>query len=175
MTTTTTRTSMMNILLISFLFSPLISLHLLLIATSSSISSAFTTTSTTLSLSGSSRNFIENKIIVSSLCKRLWHQSQFQLRKRQIQDDDSRQLSLSSKPSLTALNMLSSSSSSDNERQETTLDVSSYMFPTTSTIDDETKDYIMQQTMIRVKDPIQSLDFYCKILGFRLIHYSEVR
>ena len=68
------------------------------------------------------------------------------------------------------------------------LDVSSYMFPTISTTsssstesggngndDDETKDYILQQTMIRIKDPIQSLDFYCKILGFRLIHYSEVR
>ncbi len=37
-----------------------------------------------------------------------------------------------------------------------------------------TEDFIMQQTMIRVKDPIKSLDFYCNVLGFRLIHYSEV-
>jgi hypothetical protein len=39
---------------------------------------------------------------------------------------------------------------------------------------EETKDYIMQQTMVRVKDPVKSLEFYCNILGFRLIHYSEV-
>jgi hypothetical protein len=39
---------------------------------------------------------------------------------------------------------------------------------------DETKEYIMQQTMVRVKDPVKSLEFYCNVLGFRLIHYSEV-
>ena len=33
----------------------------------------------------------------------------------------------------------------------------------------------MQQTMMRVKDPVKSLEFYCNVLGFRLIHYSEVR
>ncbi|KAL7510632.1 hypothetical protein ACHAXN_007625 [Cyclotella atomus] len=38
---------------------------------------------------------------------------------------------------------------------------------------DETKEYIMQQTMVRVKDPVKSLEFYCNVLGFRLIHYSE--
>jgi lactoylglutathione lyase len=37
----------------------------------------------------------------------------------------------------------------------------------------ETKDYIMQQTMLRVKDPLQSLQFYCDILGFTLVMYSE--
>lgn len=36
-----------------------------------------------------------------------------------------------------------------------------------------TRDYIMQQTMIRVKDPVKSLEFYCDILGFRLIMYRE--
>ena len=36
-----------------------------------------------------------------------------------------------------------------------------------------TKDYVMQQTMIRVKDPIKSLDFYCGVLGFNLIMHRE--
>lgn len=38
---------------------------------------------------------------------------------------------------------------------------------------DETSNYIMQQTMIRVKDPIKSLEFYCNVLGFKLIMYKE--
>lgn len=50
-------------------------------------------------------------------------------------------------------------------------DVSTFM---TSPRPEETKDYIMQQTMLRVKDPVKSLDFYCNVLGFKLIHYSEV-
>ncbi|EJK71174.1 hypothetical protein THAOC_07413 [Thalassiosira oceanica] len=31
----------------------------------------------------------------------------------------------------------------------------------------------VQQTMIRVKDPKESLDFYCNVLGFKLVHFSE--
>ena len=37
----------------------------------------------------------------------------------------------------------------------------------------QTQDFIMQQTMIRVKDPKISLEFYCNILGMRLIHYLD--
>jgi len=36
-----------------------------------------------------------------------------------------------------------------------------------------TENTISQQTMIRVKDPLSSLDFYCKGLGMRLIHYAD--
>ena len=54
---------------------------------------------------------------------------------------------------------------------EGSLDVSSYMAGPTP---EGTEDYIMQQTMFRVKDPKKSLDFYCDVLGFKLIHYSEV-
>ena len=36
-----------------------------------------------------------------------------------------------------------------------------------------TENYIMQQTMVRVKDPKASLDFYCNVLGFKLLMYRE--
>ncbi|EED96699.1 predicted protein, partial [Thalassiosira pseudonana CCMP1335] len=38
---------------------------------------------------------------------------------------------------------------------------------------DGTENFVMQQTMMRVKDPKKSLEFYCDVLGFKLIHYSE--
>ena len=36
-----------------------------------------------------------------------------------------------------------------------------------------TKQYVMQQTMVRVKDPVKSLEFYCDVLGFSLIMFKE--
>eukprot|EP00527_Entomoneis_sp_CCMP2396_P008854 CAMPEP_0198142090 /NCGR_PEP_ID=MMETSP1443-20131203/4984_1 /TAXON_ID=186043 /ORGANISM="Entomoneis sp., Strain CCMP2396" /LENGTH=212 /DNA_ID=CAMNT_0043805037 /DNA_START=164 /DNA_END=802 /DNA_ORIENTATION=+ len=38
---------------------------------------------------------------------------------------------------------------------------------------DATKDYIMQQTMMRIKNPKKSLEFYCDVLGFKLVLYNE--
>eukprot|EP00933_Yihiella_yeosuensis_P061324 TRINITY_DN64128_c0_g1_i1.p1 TRINITY_DN64128_c0_g1~~TRINITY_DN64128_c0_g1_i1.p1 ORF type:complete len:220 (+),score=51.89 TRINITY_DN64128_c0_g1_i1:171-830(+) len=37
----------------------------------------------------------------------------------------------------------------------------------------DTEDYIMQQTMVRVKNPKVSLDFYTKVLGFHLIMHRD--
>ena len=48
------------------------------------------------------------------------------------------------------------------------MDVSSYYLrPQPS----ETTEFIMQQTMIRVKSPKPSLDFYCNILGMNLVYH----
>ena len=52
----------------------------------------------------------------------------------------------------------------------TSPDVSKYF---TQPRPDATKDYVMQQTMIRVKDPVKSLEFYCDVLGFNLVMYRE--
>ena len=49
-------------------------------------------------------------------------------------------------------------------------DVSTYY---TKQRDEATKDYVMQQTMMRVKDPAASLKFYCEVLGFNLIMHRE--
>jgi len=37
----------------------------------------------------------------------------------------------------------------------------------------ETENFVMQQTMVRVKDPAASLKFYCEVLGFKLIMYRD--
>jgi len=39
---------------------------------------------------------------------------------------------------------------------------------------EETKDYVMQQTMYRIKNPKASLDFYTKVLGFTLVHHADI-
>uniref|UniRef100_A0A7S2GKZ5 lactoylglutathione lyase n=1 Tax=Haptolina brevifila TaxID=156173 RepID=A0A7S2GKZ5_9EUKA len=51
-----------------------------------------------------------------------------------------------------------------------TVDVSKFY---TSAPPAETKGYIMQQTMVRVKDPQASLRFYCEVLGFNLLMHRE--
>jgi catechol-2,3-dioxygenase len=55
--------------------------------------------------------------------------------------------------------------------EEGKLDVSQFM---AGPRPDGTENFVMQQTMMRVKDPKKSLEFYCDVLGFKLIHYAEV-
>eukprot|EP00804_Cyclotella_cryptica_P020136 CCRYP_014916-RA/>CCRYP_014916-RA protein AED:0.12 eAED:0.12 QI:288/1/1/1/1/1/4/379/249 len=76
-------------------------------------------------------------------------------------------------PRLSTTTRLASSIANNMSASDSTViqpDVSSFM---NSERPADTNDYIMQQTMIRVKDPVKSLDFYCNVLGFKLIHYSE--
>ena len=176
---TTLRWAPTKSLQMAFSFSPPVLLLLLFQAlfAASSISAFSTFTTTRISISSSNCD-VDNidKQYGSYLYRRRWQQ--FQLQQRQRHRKNNRHAS-ASKLSITKLNMSPSSSADDEQQGTTLLDVSSYMFPTTPATDNdddnETKDYVMQQTMIRVKNPIQSLDFYCKILGFRLIHFSEVR
>jgi len=53
---------------------------------------------------------------------------------------------------------------------EGSLDVSRFM---AGPRPEGTSDYVMQQTMIRVKDPMKSLEFYCDVLGFKLVMFRE--
>ena len=45
--------------------------------------------------------------------------------------------------------------------------------PVRSQADAVTRSYIMQQTMLRVKDPVKSLRFYCEVLGFHLVMHRD--
>jgi len=63
-----------------------------------------------------------------------------------------------------AINMSNAGSS------EGSIDVSRFM---TGERPDGTSDFVMQQTMIRVKDPERSLEFYCDVLGFKLVMFRE--
>jgi hypothetical protein len=80
----------------------------------------------------------------------------------------------SSRTSATPLNMSTEPSTTTTTTTTTTTnftpDVTRYL---TGDRPPETKDYVMQQTMIRVKDPLASLHFYCDVLGFKLVMYSE--
>lgn len=52
-------------------------------------------------------------------------------------------------------------------------DISSFYDYDGARKDDSTKEFVMQQTMIRVKDPKKSLEFYVDVLGFSLIMHRD--
>ena len=52
------------------------------------------------------------------------------------------------------------------EGEQTTFDASEYF---DIQQDEACKDNVMQQTMMRIKDPKATLDFYIKVLGFHLV------
>ena len=41
------------------------------------------------------------------------------------------------------------------------------------TVDEETQSYVFNQTMLRIKDPVVSLDFYTRIIGMKLYRKLE--
>jgi lactoylglutathione lyase len=73
-------------------------------------------------------------------------------------------------PVINALHRSSLTTTKMSSTESSEVDVSRFM---TGDRPEGTKDYIMQQIMLRVKDPIKSLEFYCDVLGFRLIMYRE--
>lgn len=64
----------------------------------------------------------------------------------------------------------SSSNMATNEPRDGQFDVTSYM---TGARPAGTEKFVMQQTMLRIKNPQKSLDFYCNVLGFKLVMYRE--
>ena len=41
------------------------------------------------------------------------------------------------------------------------------------TPDQETKEFVLNHTMLRVKDPKKSLDFYTRVMGMRLVRKND--
>jgi lactoylglutathione lyase len=39
--------------------------------------------------------------------------------------------------------------------------------------DPATRDYVFNQTMLRIKDPERSLDFYTRVMGMRLVRRMD--
>jgi len=41
------------------------------------------------------------------------------------------------------------------------------------TPDQETKEFVLNHTMLRVKDPKKSLDFYTRVMGMKLVRKND--